>query len=187
MTTDLLPDLADRFGSPVRRAVQWVAADFPGVDRGRIEQALWGWVREHEDLLDYHACEPSLVRLAERAALQYRADHLYGTAQYNYRPSDVRYLLEFLYDREAWLLPRVPEDARSLGSGNDRLDLMADVSAAVALLEPHDQVRLMWYYGLGRAVESRTSDSVMLRQTIYRLVEALNNYRGCPATVTRNN
>lgn len=169
----------------VQRLSRFVAHDFPETDLEEVRAGLWEFICDNISLLnspDQPGTVPALTRVAKELCWSQRKEQLQISAQYPYRPSDVRELLRYVFERETWSEAPVPDDAKSL-KGNDGIEMCADISRAYASLSDLDRRAIFEAYGLDRLPEPKTPESRRLWKSIGRLVDALNSYGEVRATV----
>lgn len=157
-----------------------VARSYPGVMADDIYQELCLFVLQHGDSLDIEnegGCRHILARAAHIYAAGERAASLTATCQYNYRPQDVRKILETALndDREAWPHCHVPEDAKSL-KGSAAIEVTLDIRAAIEELPYADASALFSRYRDGEVPDPTSAERKRLDRAVDRLCEALNGF-----------
>jgi hypothetical protein len=96
-------DVYEVWNPLISRIARYVSSDFPDIETEDLSQDLFcfvlerGWERPENQPSEY-----ILRRVARMKAAGYRAEHLTLSAQYAYRTSEVRQILEHLFDREDW-------------------------------------------------------------------------------------
>ncbi len=166
----------------INRAAKFAAHDFPGIEWEDLAQDLWVMVLRSRTLPDplSPGLTSTLTKMAKRAAWQQRKQDLYATAQYNYRPSDLREILKSALDRSLWPSSFVPSDAHSL-TNLDGLDVSADVSWAWSKLPFSYRDILFRVYVAGETYATGTADRRRVDRAIEKITEILNFYRGSPS------
>ncbi len=158
-----------------------IARSYPGVEQDDMYQALCLFVLQHGQDLDpanEASCRYVLTKAAHVYAGEQRAEALGNTAQYNYRPDDVRRILEtgsLDDDREQWVHVHVPHDARSL-KGNAALEVTLDVRRALDELAYVHYEAIHSRYVLGEVPLAGSAGRKALDRAVERLVETLNGY-----------
>lgn len=157
-----------------------VAQSYPGVMADDIYQELCLFVLQHGSNLDTEnepGCRHILGRAAHIYAGKERAAGLSATCQYNYRPQDVRRILETALsdDREAWPHCHVPEDAKSL-KGSAAIEVTLDVRMALEELPYTDASALLSRYRDGEVPDPTSAERKRLDRAVDRLCEALNGF-----------
>lgn len=154
-----------------------VARDFPGVDQDDISQHLYLTIltnRKNFKSPDNAGVTGALWRIAKDHATQLRAEALHLSAQYAYRPSDVRKILENTFDRAEWFDTEVPEDARSLKDSADELDLQSDIKWGWSQLHITEMQLVFRRYALKEDLGE--ADRRKLNRAIEKLVDVVNTY-----------
>lgn len=154
-----------------------VAYDYPCVEKDDVYQHLCLMILQEQSLSnpDQEGVVGTLFKIAKRYAKQQRVEALHISVQYAYRPSDVRKILETLFEYTEWMDGWVPEDAESIKDSADSLDLHSDVSWAFSQLQKPQKEILYRRYGLREDLDN--SDRVRLSRATDKLVEVLNTYR----------
>ncbi len=159
-----------------------VARGYPGVDKDDLYQELCVWVLENGHRLDLgHAagCRYILNRAAHIFCKRERAAQLQRHSQYNYRPADVRKMLEAAMSGDPLerLDTHVPADAASAKeTGTDGLDLAMDVRVSADSLPEADQKSIYGRYVLGVVPEADSAERKRLDRAVDRLTDELNSY-----------
>lgn len=157
-----------------------VSRSYPGVEADDIYQELCLFVLQHGDSLDVEnesGCRHILARAAHIYAGAERAAGLSATCQYNYRPQDVRKILETALnsDRESWPHCHVPEDAKSL-KGSAAIEVALDIRMALEELACTDASALRSRYQYGEVPDPTSAARKRLDRAVDRLCEALNGF-----------
>lgn len=171
-------DIISLWRDLVERTASFISRDFPDVEREELVQQLFLFVVENGKYLK----EPTQVGSAKalsRAAKQYawdqRKEHLTLSSQYSYRTSDVKYILETVFDARDWEGVRVPEDAQS--EFNDVfLEINSDVKRAWEKLGYAQKQVIFRKYALGWEPETQT-ETKRLYRAIVALTDNLNWYQ----------
>lgn len=164
----------------INKTVRFVVYDFPGVDREDVLQDLWEFVLSNPSLHspDDDGVMGLLMKIGKRICWQYRKEDLRATSQYDYRPSDVRMILDNQFDYDDWCRTYVPPDCRSQ-LGNDHLDLAAEMSVALKQLQqesPSLHRAVVRWYGDNDRHPAGSPERYTHGRAINRLVEILNRY-----------
>ncbi|GIG57374.1 hypothetical protein Lfu02_17460 [Longispora fulva] len=157
------------------------ASEYPGVEREDISQELHLFALENaKSFVDKENANFRFI--FERAARRYcgksRAQGLTISAQYGYRPEDVRRILETYVAPEQWPNTHVPDDARSLKPHADPLDMCADVALSLAGLDEDDRQILHSRYVLGEVPDNSSAARKRLNKAVDRLTAAMNSFKG---------
>ena len=161
----------------IRRAVRFVTSDFPDVSYEDLVQDMWCHVLESPGLdPNINGVSTFLTKRARKMAWDIRTDQLYHSDQYSYRTSDVRRLLEDVFDYELWNGGWVPEDARSDGDAMAPVELRADVKAAFTFLLPQYQSAIIARYQLGIEPAPESSQRRTLDRAVQRLTRLMNTH-----------
>lgn len=161
----------------IAKVASFVAADFPDVEKEDLIQQLYLFILEKTTLTDpdSRGATTILTKAAKDWAWNQRKQHLHLTAQYSYRKSDVRAILETAFDHDRWSGVRVPDDARS--EFNDVfLEINTDVKNAWVTLAKSDKKIIFEKFALG--IDPDASGRVKLSRAIQKLTDKLNFYQG---------
>lgn len=173
-------ELYDKWGKLIERAARFVANDFPEVEREELVQELWTFVLSTPSLNHETAgVKGILEKAATLRAWEYRKEGLHLSAQYQYRPSDVRKLLEDSFgDMTRWEGSFVPEDARS----EERFDaviMRLDVREALRRL-PLQYAEAI-YDKFAEGIDPKDgAGRTRLSRAVARLADVLNHYNLTP-------
>lgn len=161
----------------VAKTSRFVARDFPDVSSDDLFQDLMMYVLSNKNLRnpDGEHVASGLYKRCVKFAWEYRKQSLYLTSQYSYRTSDVRKILETLFDYRDWTHSFLPDDARSL-SDDDRLVVNSDVKRAYETLSEIYQVSIFKRYAL-KQIPTATGDKERLRRAVERMADYLNFYK----------
>ena len=159
----------------VTRVAKFTVHDFPNLELEDVEQELWLWlcdtVHSGQPLPAAHHL-PNALRLAAKTyAWSVRKRQLYESAQYSYRTSDVRRLLDTLFDVGDWDHAAVPADAIS-ELGNDGIDMSCDLAMAYDKLIPSYKIIIFRRFALNDKLDNK--ESKYLSTAISRLAQILN-------------
>lgn len=174
-------NLIEVWGDTIKRTANFVARDFPDVEREDLRQELYLFVLAHPTLESPEKPGSTVVlaKAAKMYAWNQRKQHLQLTAQYSYRTSDVRAILETVFEPSAWEGVNVPEDAKS--EFNDVfLEINCDVKRAWESLGYAMKQTIFKKYALGWEFERGSAESKRLSRAIERLTDNLNFYRKPP-------
>jgi hypothetical protein len=169
-------------------ASRTVARDYPGVDSDDLYQSLCLWVLENEKWLkvdEEAGCKYIIYRAAHILARQERTESLHNCAQYDYRPADVRKILETAFDEpENRLQAFVPEDASSWKkTGMDGIEVTLDIRAAVDELGVIEADSIVSRYRDGIVPEADSSERKRLDRAVHKLTDLVNSYSAKRAEV----
>lgn len=95
--------------SRVERTAKYVSKDFPDVEAEDLIQEMYefvwrrGWTNPDDESITI-----ILKRVGMTKAMELRTQHLTVSPQYSYRPSEVRAILENVFDHEDWPRRSVP-------------------------------------------------------------------------------
>lgn len=178
-------DMYTKWKDIIKKIARFVAYDYPDVEVADLEQDLWVEVMERSLSNPYEDTSIKFLRkYAKSRANQYRAEHLILSPQFNYRVSDVRRILDTVFDHNDWVEAATREE-ESVGTRSGRepsynLDEViithSDVKRAWALLPHQYKVAIFERYGLGDIPDSTSSEGRKLRRAETRLTEMLNTY-----------
>lgn len=161
----------------VVRVARFVASDFPYVEREDLEQELYLFLFSRDTMDDPETPGSSMIltKVAKTYAFAIRAQHLYQTSQYSYRPSDIRLILESVFDYRDWTGGYVPNDARG-DDWDSYLDVYSDVHWGFQRLsETYRQVIISRYRD--RVIPPPASNERrQLSRALRRLTDIINNY-----------
>lgn len=170
---------------PARKVARFVSFDYPDVEQDDIQQELLLFVAENSTTLrdpDQVGAVQALEKRAKLYCREQRREHLSLTAQYSYRTSDVRRILETAFDYQDWENAFVPEDAKSdLHKSSDAVELTADIRWAMAYLPEQYQNAIYSAFREHDYPDGRTNSRKQLNRAVSALVDVLNWYhRGKP-------
>lgn len=164
----------------INRAARFVASDFPDVTFEDITQAFWVELlsKTRRPDVNHPGVNKIITRRLKKHAWDVRKDQLAQSAQYLYRTSDVRIILETVFFKEEWHHGYVPDDAKSHAppNGMDAVELRADITAAYEGLSENYQGVLIDRYVHGIEPDPSTRERRRLNRAIQRLTDRLNNY-----------
>ncbi len=167
----------------ITRAARFVVSDFPDIEFEDITQEFWVELLGKGTRPD--VTRPGVTKIVQRRLKKYawdiRKEQLERSAQYSYRTSDVRVILETMFFKEEWYGGFVPEDAKSLSPPNmtDAIDLRADVTWAFSTLPEAYRAAITARYLHQREPEVQSKERRQLNRAIQRLTDRLNHhYRG---------
>lgn len=156
--------------SLVKKTARFVAKDFPEVEEEDLENDLFVFVLETEISPDAEFVAKALYRKAVALSWEYRKVGLHLSAQYSYRTSDVRRIMDTGFFYEDWESGHLPDDCRS-EDYDERLVVHSDISRAYDYLTDHYQSVLYRRYYLQEDVSAAS-----LRKALERLTDILNHY-----------
>jgi DNA-directed RNA polymerase specialized sigma24 family protein len=174
-------EIFDTWRETVAKTAAFVTRDFPDIEEEEVRQELWLFVCENHKKLqtpDKGGSVKALIRCANNFCWEQRKQQLHITSQYSYRTSDVRKILETVFDYSQWDRTKVPDDARS--EFNDVfMEVAADVKASYDKLPTQYQQIIYVRYALGETLRT-SAERERLKRAIARLCDYLNYYRGKP-------
>lgn len=162
----------------ISRASRFVSSDFPDVTFEDLHQEVWLWLLEqgNHHLNPYRGgISKVITRKAKFLAWELRKAHLYQTCQYSYRTSDVREILETVFDYSDWDGGFVPKDAQSVDP-MDAVEVRADVKWAMSGLPDNYLSVIIARYQLGIEPPSASAQRRTLNRAIQRLTDLMNTY-----------
>lgn len=162
----------DAWEEIVSRTVRFVVKDFPDVEYDDLFQDVMAYVLQNSNLRnpDGEHVSTGLYKKAVGYAWEYRKQSLYITSQYSYRTSDVKKILETLFDYREWSTSFIPDDAKSL-SDDDRLVVNSDIKKAYDSLSDEYKQRIFTRYAL--KIEPETPNQ---KRNLNRAIEKLTDY-----------
>lgn len=162
----------DQWEEIVSRTVRFVIKDFPDVEYDDLFQDVMAYVLGNRNLRnpDGQHVSTGLYKKAVSYAWEYRKQSLYITSQYSYRTSDVKKILETLFDYKEWTESFLPDDAKSL-SEDDRLVVNSDIKKAYDALSDEYKQSLFSRYALKILPEGSNA-----KRNLNRAVEKLTDY-----------
>lgn len=165
----------------IKGAARKVTFDYPEVEYEDLTQELYLTFLQYQDTIrsEDEGGNPSALfnKIARQIASRIRTESLRATSQYNYRPSDLRRILETVYNQEMWPHAVVPEDAISI-KGNDPIEISSDVAAALDRLPDVYRQAIEKRYKFGEVPTNGTYERKRLNLAISALADTLNSYRG---------
>jgi len=167
----------DEWEEIVSRTVRFVVKDFPDVEYDDLFQDLMTYVLGNRNLKnpDGPHVSTGLYKKAIQFAWEYRKQSLYITSQYSYRTSDIKKILETLFDYREWTTSFIPDDAKSL-SEDDRLVVNSDIKRAFDSLSDEYKQTIYSRYALNILPES-TNGKRNLNRAIATLTDYINFYQ----------
>jgi len=158
----------------VKKTATFVSKDFPDVDSEDLFQDLMTYVLGNKTLKnpDGEHVPSGLYKKAVRFAWEYRKQSLYITSQYSYRTSDVKKILETVFDYREWTVSHLPDDARSL-SDDDRLVVNSDVKRAYEALSTPYQQSIFRRYAL-KQIPANSTEKSRLGKAVEMLTDYIN-------------
>jgi hypothetical protein len=167
----------DEWFDIVSKTVRFVTKDFPDVEYDDLFQDVMAYVLGNRNLKNPDGAHVStgLYKKAVKFAWEYRKQSLYITSQYSYRTSDVKKILETLFDYREWTTSFIPDDAKSL-SEDDRLVVNSDIKKAFDSLSDEYKQTIYSRYALNILPES-TNAKRNLNRAIATLTDYINFYQ----------
>lgn len=161
----------------VARTSKFVSKDFPEVEYEELFQDLMLFVLATPRLEspDNSGMPTALYRKAVAVCWEYRKQGLTLSAQYAYRTSDVKRILETLFDHSKWDGSYLPEDMQGEEVFDDKIVAHSDVRVAYDKLSKPLRKNLFLRYALQEEV---SEDKI--RYALERICDVLNFYRGDP-------
>ena len=167
----------DAWEEIVSRTVRFVIKDFPDVEYDDLFQDVMAYVLQNSNLRnpDGEHVSTGLYKKATSYAWEYRKQSLYITSQYSYRTSDVKKILETLFDYREWTTSFLPDDAKSL-SDDDRLVVNSDIKKAYDSLSDEYKQRIFTRYAL-KQEPGTPNEKRNLNRAIEKLTDYINFYQ----------
>ena len=161
----------------VSKTAYFVAKDFPDVEVEDLFQDLMTYVlgNNHLKSPDAEHVPSGLYKRAVKFAWEYRKQSLYITSQYSYRTSDVRKILETVFNHNQWATSFLPDDAKSL-SDDDRLVVNSDIKRAYDALSETYQVALFTRYAL-KVIPDNSKEKSRLNRAVEKLTDFINFFQ----------
>lgn len=160
----------------VKKTARFVARDFPEASEEDLFQDLMMFVLEHPSLeAEHEYAARGLYNRGVMFAWEYRKQALYITSQYAYRTSDVRKILETLFDYREWDASFVPSDAKTFRE-DDRLAVNSDLMDAYQRISYTYQECIYDRYGKN-IIPVEPAEKSKLSRAIEKLTDVLNTYR----------
>lgn len=175
----------------IERVAKQVASDYPDVSWEDIRGGLCIFVIENEKSIKTReeGGNPNwlLKRVAGTLCKNERVGQLSLSPQYAYRPSDVSKILETAFSVEFIDKTHVPEDAVSMKSGTDEIEIASDIRDAYTRLPLDLKQTIFRRFALGEIPDNASYERKKLNKAVKELTRILNNYRGRgPFTGRRN-
>jgi DNA-directed RNA polymerase specialized sigma24 family protein len=174
----------------IERVAKNIASDYPDVDWEDIRSGLCIFVMQNAESIKTReeGGNPNwlLKRVAGTLCKEERAQQHRVSVQYSYRPSDVSKILETAFSVESLDKTHVPEDAESMKSGADEIEVASDIRDAYNRLPDDLKVAIFTRYALGEVPDNASYERKKLNKAIRELTRIVNSYRGKgPFTATR--
>lgn len=174
MVTELLP--------LIERVSRQIASDYPDVEWEDIRSGLCIFVMQNANSikLKEEGGNPNwlLKRVAGTLCKEERAQQHRVSVQYSYRPSDVSRILETAFSLEHIDQTHVPDDAVSLKSGFDAVEVALDIRDAYNRLNEDMRASIFKRYALGEIPDNASYERKKLNKAVKELSRILNSYRG---------
>lgn len=174
MVTELLP--------LIERVARQVASDYPDVEWEDIRSGLCIFVMQNANSIKMRneGGNPNwlLKRVAGTLCKEERAQQHRVSVQYSYRPSDVSRILETAFSVEHIDKTHVPDDAVSLKSGFDGVEIALDIRDAYNRLNMDMKESVFRRYALGEVPDNASYERKKLNKAVKELTRILNSYRG---------
>lgn len=156
----------------IAKTAKWVSKDFPEVDEEDLYNDLVVYVFSNQKLTDPKkpGVATGLYREARKICWNYRKQALHISAQYSYRTSDVRKILDTLFQDEESQYTYLPEDQRSFYD-DDRLATNSDIRYAYSKLPEAYQKTIYDRFALKLDVTNNR-----LYPALGRMCDILNTY-----------
>lgn len=166
----------------IERVAKQVASDYPDVEWEDIRAGLCIFVMENAKSIKLRdeGGNPNwlLKRVAGTLCKEERAQQHRVSVQYSYRPSDVSRILETAFSVEHLDKTHVPDDAVSLKSGNDAVEVALDIRDAYNRLPVDLRQSIFRRYALGEIPDNASYERKKLNKAVRELTRILNSYRG---------
>lgn len=166
----------------IERVAKQVASDYPDVQWEDIRSGLCIFVMENAKSIKLRdeGGNPNwlLKRVAGTLCKEERAQQHRVSVQYSYRPSDVSRILETAFSIEHIDKTHVPDDAVSLKSGFDGVEVALDIRDAYNRLNGDMKESIFKRYALGEIPDNASYERKKLNKAVKELTQILNSYRG---------
>lgn len=166
----------------IERVAKQVASDYPDVQWEDIRSGLCIFVMENAKSIKLRdeGGNPNwlLKRVAGTLCKEERAQQHRVSVQYSYRPSDVSRILETAFSIEHIDKTHVPDDAVSLKSGFDGVEVALDIRDAYNRLSADLKESVFRRYALGEIPDNASYERKKLNKAVKELTRILNSYRG---------
>lgn len=175
----------------IERVAKNIASDYPDVEWEDIRSGLCIFVMQNANSIKTReeGGNPNwlLKRVAGTLCKEERAQQHRVSVQYSYKPSDVAKILETAFSVETLDKTHVPEDAESLKSGTDEIEIASDIRDAYNRLPFDMKVAIFSRYALGEIPDNASYERKKLNKAVKELTRIVNSYRGKgPFTGRRN-
>lgn len=182
MGTSHAAELVEELLPLIERVAKNVAADYPDVQWEDIRSGLCIFVMQNASSIKRReeGGNPNwlLKRVAGTLCKEERAQQHRVSVQYSYRPSDVSRILETAFSVEHLDQTHVPDDAVSLKSGNDPIEIALDIRDAYNRLSDDLKQTIFKRYALGEIPDNASYERKKLNKAVKELTRTLNSYRG---------
>lgn len=172
----------EEFLPEIEKIARVISSDFPDVDWEDVRQELCLFVLT-TPALTIEGSGWSARHILSRQAYNYckkqRSEQLYLSAQYSYRPSDVKKLLESG-------MIKIPEDSISELSEMDKSDAKVDVLDAIMKLSLEHRWALYRRYSLGEIPENASYERKKLNSAVKDLAYIMNTYHAVRRSAMTN-
>lgn len=175
----------------IERVAKQIASDYPDVAWEDIRSGLCIFVMQNAESIKTRdeGGNPNwlLKRVAGTLCKEERAQQHRVSVQYSYRPSDVAKILETAFSVETLDKTHVPEDAESMKSGADEIEIASDIRDAYNRLPVDLRAAIFTRYALGEIPDNASYERKKLNKAVKELTRIVNSYRGKgPFTGRRN-
>lgn len=166
----------------IEKVSKQVASDYPDISWEDIRGGLCIFVMENAKSIKTRdeGGNPNwlLKRVAGTLCKNERAQQNYLSPQYAYRPSDVSKILETAFSVEYMDKTHVPDDAISMKSGSDEVEVASDIRDAYNRLPSDLKIAIFTRFALGEIPDNASYERKKLNKAVKELTRLVNNYRG---------
>lgn len=174
-------DVISLWRDAIKRTAGFVSRDFPDLEKEDLQQELYAFILKNHETLespDKPGSTVVLMKVAKQYAWNQRKEHLQLSPQYSYRTSDIKAILESVFDSRDWSNVQIPDDAKS--EFNDVfLEVNCDVKRAWESLGYAQRKVIFEKYALGQFPDGDTARK-RLNRAIEKLTDNLNWYQKQP-------
>lgn len=170
------------FRDVIDKVTKSVCKDFPDLEAEDLSQELYLAVLTHRDKIPMpdEDNDPTalILVIAKQYARKNRTQALSLSAQYNYRQSDVRKILEeSMWYYTEWPEGWTPEDDPSEYRHMDSVIARADIAWAIDYLPAHYKDAILTRFRDGIIPQQATPEYRKLDRSLRKLTDILNQYK----------
>lgn len=176
------PDIITKFDEMIWSVSKRASNDFPDTDPFDIATYLWDLISERADDVqpDHPGLKSFLWKQARGEAGRQRKENLKTSAQYSYRVSDVKLILETVFDPTEWRTGFTPSDAK-MGErdGMAPIEVRLDVLRGYKGLDYDQRCAIVARYRHPMLVPERGSKTEKyINRAVRELTARINEYKG---------